>query len=193
MDIQIGSWLEAVESAFGFLPSAIIAAVLLGGPTAVWLLYRFVVQPRSSRYRSTDATAGIMWVCPSCRSINELRSDRCYRCDRIPLEDELHVIDPVRGLPIPLELPVPSATTGIPVGPGRLEVEPLPGLTGMTGMTDLNGLRGVTASKTRPPVPDDREPIPVAPARPRTSQPRRAVMASRPRPVGTGPDDPSAA
>ena len=34
-----------------------------------------------------------MWVCPNCRSVNELRLSRCYRCDASPVEDELEVID----------------------------------------------------------------------------------------------------
>ena len=199
IDIEMGAWLQAVEESIGLLPSAIIAAVLLGGPTAGWLLYRFVVQPRSTRYRAIDNTS-IMWVCSSCKSVNELRSDRCYRCDRVPDEADLHVIDPNLGMPIPIHqpivasappvvnVPVPSATTGIPVGPGVSDLASLPGLTGLTGV------RGVTANETRPAVvSDDREHIAVGPGRPRATRPRRAVVVGRPRALGTNPDDPSAA
>jgi hypothetical protein len=174
------------------LPSAIIAAVLLGGPTAGWLLYRFVVQPRSTRYRAVDSAA-VMWVCTGCRSVNELRADHCYRCDRVPDEADLHIIDPNLGMPIPMHLPMPSATatTRVPVGPG-------PGvndLTNLPGLNGLTGLRGVTASETRPAaVSDEREHIAVGPGRPRATRPRRAVVVGpRPRALGTGPDDPSAA
>ena len=187
IDIEIGTWLQTVEAGLGLLPSAIIAAVLLGGPTAGWLLYRFVVQPRSSRYRAMDGAA-IMWVCTACRSVNELRADRCYRCDREPDEADLHIIDPNLGMPIPMNLPTPSATAGVPVGPGPNDLSALPGLTG------LAGLRGVTASDSRPAaVSDDREHIAVGPGRPRAARPRRAVVVSRPRALGTNPDDPSAA
>jgi hypothetical protein len=186
MDIEILSWLQTIEAGIGLLPSAIIAAVLLGGPTAGWLLYRFVVQPRTSRYRAVDNGA-IMWVCGSCRSVNELRADRCYRCDREPDEADLHVIDPNLGMPIPMNLPIPTAMTGVPVGPGRNDLATVPGLTRLTG------IRGVTASETRPPATDDREHIAVGPGRPRAARPRRAVVAGRPRAVATDPDDPSAA
>jgi len=189
IDIEIGTWLQTVEEGIGLLPSAIIAAVLLGGPTASWLLYRFVVQPRSSRYRAVDGAA-IMWVCTGCRSVNELRADHCYRCDRVPDEADLHIIDPNLGMPIPMNLPMtsPTATTGLPVGPGTNDLTKLPGLNGMTG------LRGVTASETRPAAVDgDREHIAVGPGRPRATRPRRAVVVGRPRALGTDPDDPSAA
>ena len=78
--------------------------VLLGGPTAAWLLYRFVVQPRSSRYRGADPSS--MWICASCRSVNDLRLARCYRCDA-PQQD-VEVIDPHPAGPVRLT----------PVGPG---------------------------------------------------------------------------
>ena len=49
---------------------SIMAIVLLGGPTASWLLYRFVVQPRTARMRLRGIDPSAMWVCANCRSIN---------------------------------------------------------------------------------------------------------------------------
>ena len=53
MNIDLSSWLRSIEVGFGLVPGALIAIVLLAGPTAIWLLYRYVAQPRSSRYRAT--------------------------------------------------------------------------------------------------------------------------------------------
>ena len=117
MDIDIDAVVRGLEEGVGLVPSALIAVVLLAGPTTVWLLYRFVVQPRTSRYRHGEA-GGAMWVCAACRSVNELRTARCYRCDRTPDEAQLHVIDPDVGIPLPIGLPAASSRTGVPVGPG---------------------------------------------------------------------------
>ena len=90
MQFDIGHWIEPCDAGIGMVPAALVAMVLLGGPTAAWLLYRFVVQPRSSRYRGADPSS--MWICASCRSVNDLRLARCYRCDA-PQQD-VEVIDP---------------------------------------------------------------------------------------------------
>ncbi len=185
MDFDINQVVRSLEAGIGLLPSAIIAVVLLAGPTAVWLLYRFVVQPRTSRYRG--AGGGAMWVCPDCRSVNDLRVAQCYRCDLVPDEADLQVIDPELGAPIPFGLPTTSATKGTAVGPGR------PDLTALPGMNEMTGIRGVTAAETRPAPMSDRDQVPVGPGRPRAVRPRRAVVAGRNRTEPAQPDDPSAA
>ncbi len=181
MDFDLNLFLKSLEAGIGLLPSAIMAGILLAGPTAIWLLYRFVVQPRTSRYRAGHA--GTMWVCPECRSVNELRVAQCYRCDLVPEEADLYFIDPELGAPVPVGLPMTAATDRKPVGPGRPELKALPGMA---------GVRGVTASEARPAALSDRG-VPVGPGRPRPARPRRAVVADRGR---TGPgqrDDPPAA
>jgi hypothetical protein len=106
VQVDIEPYIYALRVGIGVVPPVLIAIVLLGGPTASWLLYRFVVQPRKVRMRGNDRTA--MWVCASCRSVNDLRMARCYRCDATPDEAELEVIDARPTGPIPLS----------PVGPG---------------------------------------------------------------------------
>jgi hypothetical protein len=191
MDIDITPWLQSLEAGIGKLPSAAIAVVLLTGPTAVWLLYRFVVQPRTSRYR---AARGInaMWVCPECRSVNELRMAQCYRCDYAVDETDLHVIDPEHGAQVPFGLPMPNATTGTAVGPGRPDLGSIPGLTGFPGLDGLTGVRGVTG-EARPAAKTERDAYPVGPGRPRPVRPRRAVVAGRARTGPAAPSDPPAA
>lgn len=190
VDIDIKPVVQSLEAGLGLVPSAIIAVVLLAGPTAVWLLYRFVVQPRTSRYRPTGV--GAMWVCPDCRSVNELRVSQCYRCDFVMDEADLHVIDPEFDLPVPVGLAMTAATTGVAVGPGRADRSALPGMAGVPGLEGLTGIRGVTVDH-RPAASGDRDAQPVGPGRPRPSRPRRVVMANRGRTGSLEPDDPPAA
>ena len=172
MNIDLSSWLRSIEVGLGLVPGALIAILLLAGPTAIWLLYRYVAQPRSSRYRAT--VGGAMWICPACRSVNELRMANCYRCDHVPNEADLRVIDPDLDSPYPMGLPT-APTPGVAVGPGRLDLTSLPGLTG------LGGVRGVTATESRPATMDGRQPSAVGPGRARAVRPTRAVAASRTR------------
>jgi hypothetical protein len=187
----------------------LIAIVLLGGPTAAWLLYRFVVQPRTRRLSRLDGSA--MWVCPNCRSVNELRMSRCYRCDALPAEDDLEVIDahpagPIRLTPVGPGLDLGGRTTDGPRPISRIEradevwVEDeamealqarqdraaLPDLAAMTEVAEAPGGRRVA----RPP-----KPVPVGPGRPvgrpAVARPRRAVVAGS-RPVQDPDDTPAA-
>ena len=179
MDIDLSSWLRSIEAGFGRVPGALIAIVLLAGPTAIWLLYRYVVQPRTSRYRAT--VGGAMWICPACRSVNELRIANCYRCDRVPNEADLRVIDPDLDSPFPMGLPT-ATSVGVAVGPGRSDLTSLPGLTG------LAGVRGVTATESRPATTDGRQPSAVGPGRARAARPTRVVAAGRTRAKPSDPD-----
>jgi hypothetical protein len=186
--------LRTIEGWIGLVPGALIAIVLLAGPTALWLLYRFVVQPRTSRYRAADGT-GAMWVCAACRSVNELRMARCYSCDRTPDEAQLHVIDPGAALPLPMVLPSAGAAPRIPVGPGPTDLTSLPGLAGVRGVTAQTRPEGAA---DRPATPLDdlltaptRPSVAVGPGRPRPVRPRRAVVAGGR--SGVDPDDAPAA
>ena len=93
------------------MPAALIAIALLGGPTLIWLIYRWVVKPRSSRYQVSQIDA--LWICPGCRSANELRSSNCYRCHRELDETELDLIDAGFRESIPIREPTET------VGPAR--------------------------------------------------------------------------
>ncbi len=108
MQFDIGQLIDTIRAGIGAVPPVIMAIILLGGPTAGWLLYRFVVQPRTMRMRLRGLDPSAMWVCANCRSVNALRLSRCYRCDALPLEGELEVVDTHPAGPVRLT----------PVGPG---------------------------------------------------------------------------
>jgi hypothetical protein len=124
--------LEDLERAIGVPPAAILAIILLAGPTTVWLLYRFVVQPRTSRF--ADSELDLLWICERCHSANEVRAGRCYRCglDREAMASgDLKVVD--RGGVVTLTAAdevvtetgaVPDGRPMVPVGPGRPDVAP---------------------------------------------------------------------
>lgn len=209
MQVDVEYWITSLRIGIGLVPPILIAIVLLGGPTAAWLLYRFVVQPRSKRLGSMDASA--MWVCPNCRSVNELRMARCYRCDASPAEDELEVIDaqptgPIRLTPVGPGLDLGGRTTADPRPISQIEradevwVEDetlealqarqdraaLPDVAAMTEVAEASHGRRVA----RPPTP-----VPVGPGhpvgRPAVARPRRAVVAGPGR--APDPDDTPAA
>ena len=161
MDIE--GFLRALEAAIGLVPVTMIAVVLLGGPTLVWLLYRSFIQPRSSRYRASPADP--IWICTGCRSANELTSSRCYRCHQAWDEDQIGLLDPGSGelITVALTAPVPppvTATGPAPVPLDRL-VEQRPEIAA--------GRRG---------------PVPVGPGKPKVDRPPRAVGPGRPAPAG---------
>jgi hypothetical protein len=56
-----------------------------------------------------------LWICPSCRSANELRLLRCYRCGRDAADDIELVIDHRSTAPTFFEVPAgsPFATLGV--------------------------------------------------------------------------------
>jgi hypothetical protein len=202
VQFDITHLIEALRAGVDLIPPPIIAMVLLGGPTAGWLLYRYVVQPRSSRMHGVDASA--LWVCPSCRSVNGMHMARCYRCDSLPDEADLEVVDPHPAGPVTV-LPVgPGLDLG---GGGRPTTRPrpvtqieraetvwsededdrtaLPDVAAMTEVAEVPGRR----RSARPPTP-----IPVGPGRPPVNRPavvrpRRAVVAGTSR----DPDDSPAA
>lgn len=70
--------IENVQRNLSLMPPAILAIIFLAGPTVAWLLYRFVVQPRTRRYAADGSD--LLWICDQCRSANEVRSSRCYSC-----------------------------------------------------------------------------------------------------------------
>lgn len=209
MPFDVDYWITALRAGIGLVPPILIAIVLLGGPTAAWLLYRFVVQPRAKRLGSMDAAA--MWVCPNCRSVNELRMSRCYRCDASPAEEELEVIDahptgPIRLTPVGpgLDLGGPAAKEPRPIS--RIEradevwvedeaLEALQAQQDRAALPDVAAMTEVAEAPhgrrlARPPTP-----VPVGPGhpvgRPAVARPRRAVVAGPGR--APDPDDTPAA
>jgi hypothetical protein len=161
MPIELGDVVDSVTTTLSSVPAALIAIVLLAGPTTVWLLYRFVVQPRTSRYRFAGSDP--LWVCDNCRSANAINRSRCYRCGYEPAAHEsvevVVDVDPMGADEI-LELPGTGGgrDVGVPVGPG------------------IAARTGAASSEEREPVAVGPGPTP---ARPRAARPRRAVVAGR--------------
>src|SRR4026208_415348 len=93
MPIDPSDSIQALERSLNSGPAAALVIALLTGPTILWLLYRFVVQPRTSRYGVTQAE--LLWVCADCRSVNEVGHTRCYHCglDRTAITGPLQVFD----------------------------------------------------------------------------------------------------
>ncbi len=85
--------IESLQSSLDVVPAALAAIVFLAGPTVAWIIYRVVVLPRTSRY--TEQGGGLLWMCIQCKSANEVRDNRCYRCGlaRTAISGDLHIVD----------------------------------------------------------------------------------------------------
>jgi len=110
MPIDPNGLFEAILSGLSKLPSAIIAAALLAGPTAIWLIARFTNPPDPAKHE-VAAQENLLWVCGSCRSLNENRLESCYRCHR-RREAISHALDAGRAARL-------AHGVGVAVGPGR--------------------------------------------------------------------------
>lgn len=140
---------DALQRGFGELPPIAIALVLLAGPTVALIGYRLVGVAQRRLQTSEEIEAAPMWVCHDCRSVNQFRDARCYRCGTArEAAGEIEVIvDQPMGRPTTFEAPAGSpfaalgaleqpmahvprpgvpvmgdalaATGAVPVGPGR--------------------------------------------------------------------------
>ena len=149
--------LNAIQAGLGEIPVPILGAILLGGPTLLWLGFRyFVVQARTEATGLASDDVPMYWICERCRSANEVPSSRCYACGTVQAEtsgalqlvagDRLIVVD---GVPTVREL-APLDRPLVAVGPGRdpLRAEP--------------GARSVVAAAPDRPAHDE----PAAPVEP---------------------------
>ena len=216
MQLPIAEWIDSLRAGIGLVPPALIAMVLLGGPTAGWLLYRFVVQPRSARQRAFERNA--FWVCPTCRSVNDFRLTRCYRCDSRSIETDLEVIEaqpggtrrltPVgpgldlggpRTAPRPLPRPRPLASIESVSAGWEQVVDPWvhdeqwdqddeSEVDSLT-LPDVAAMTEVVEAQGRRRIPRVPTAIPVAQDRPPVARPRRVAVAGQSAPD----DDPPAA
>jgi hypothetical protein len=119
MSVDPSALFEAVMSGLAQVPSAVIAAVLIAGPTAIWLIARFLSPPDVAK-RDDMGLEELLWVCPACRSINEDRIPGCYRCHRLRAGEHAPLVAPVAE-------PAPTWTgpgVGIAVGPGAPALKP---------------------------------------------------------------------
>jgi hypothetical protein len=187
VELPIGEWIDALRAGIELVPPPLIAIVLLGGPTAVWILYHFVVQPRAARMHAFDRTA--FWVCANCRSVNDYRLLRCYRCEDEPVEEDLEVIEADPSGPWPLT----------PVGPGlnlgatEPATRPAPILTIEAASAALGSVRPWD-SESEAPEEEDRAALPdVAAMTEVIEPPRRRRSARQPAPIRVGPGRPAVA
>jgi hypothetical protein len=171
--IDPGEFIQTISDGLRQIPGVVFAAVLLGGPTALWLLYRFIVVPRTSRYK--PGVPHTLWVCPNCRSASEVHQVRCYRCG--------YERDSLRGLEIvyadpeleegAVVTPAAEPYPGVPVGPGR----PVIAATVATddGYEPADDVVEATDGEL-----DGQGMVPVGPATPVATPPRRLSVADRP-------------
>jgi hypothetical protein len=120
MPVDPNALFEAIVSGLQKIPSGIFAALLLAGPTAIWLIVRFT-HPKDPPSRYGALGVDLHWVCPGCKSINQDRANRCYHC----LELRAPAVAPVLAGGSALAEAVAEAGVGIAVGPG-LPMTPLP-------------------------------------------------------------------
>jgi hypothetical protein len=76
---DLSSIADALQRGFGELPPIAIALGLLAGPTVAFIGYRLIGAARG-RQSTTEVEAAPLWVCHDCRSVNQFRNERCYRC-----------------------------------------------------------------------------------------------------------------
>jgi hypothetical protein len=215
VDLPFGQWIDALRAGIGLVPPPLIAIVLLGGPTAVWLLYHFVVQPRTARIarlRAYERTA--YWVCANCRSVNDYRLVRCYRCEAEPVEEDLEVINAYPSGPRPLTPVGPGLNLGATAPATRpapiLTIEAASAVMGpvqpwdsgpealdeegegedRATLPDVAAMTEVIEAPRRRRAARQPGPIRVAPARPAVARPRRVAVAGTTRDAD---DDPPAA
>lgn len=184
MPIEPTDAIDNLQRSLALMPPAILAIIFLAGPTAAWLLYRFVVQPRTRRYAAGGSD--LLWICDQCRSANEVRSSRCYRCamDREAITGALQIVDGDEMVSLgpdddgdaayPLGQPVIAAATARPpvaVGPGRTRPEP------------------TSKQKVDPVAEPGRTSVAVGPGKESTAvpvRPRKVVAAGRAEPAQRG-------
>lgn len=120
MPIDLSPIGNALQRGFGEVPPIAIALILLAGPTLALIGYRLIGVARRMQ-TSPQIEAAPLWVCHDCRSVNEFRLSRCYRCGverEATGEIEVLVDQPLRG-PATFEAPAgsPFAALGAPEPP----------------------------------------------------------------------------
>lgn len=115
------------------LQRALLLMGLLIGPTCLWLLYRVLRGPDSTRLEKFDLTGSLFdtaelkmliagdgeWPCEICRSLNQPGADRCYKCRALRSAAQDPLTTPIDAEP-PIA-PEPAA----PVRPARRTSTPV--------------------------------------------------------------------
>jgi hypothetical protein len=171
MPFDLNALLESIMHGVSKVPSAVMAAVILGGPTAIWLITRFVHPPEVVKTVEV-LTEDRLWLCGSCLSINEDRHNQCYRCNRPRAAESVPVV--IHGSAAP--------RIGIAVGPGLGEGVPTTGwLGGEFVATAIPTATRRKSEKRATPTPTRSQPLSSArePAqRPESAAPERESPAN---------------
>lgn len=124
---DLSGLVEALRQGLSEIPPVAITLALLAGPTAAFVGYRLFHAAR--RFQTSDEMqASPYWVCPDCRSVNELRHSRCYHCHQErDMQPDLEVIveQPSRA---PGFFEAPAGSPFAALGQAASTIEPSPGV-----------------------------------------------------------------
>lgn len=126
--MDLNSFAQALRAGLAQVPPVAIAVVLLAGPTVFLVAYRFVsVARRIQEPSGVELTR--LWVCHSCRSVNELRQERCYRCGSgRSVAGKIEIVVDRPGVPIrPFEVPAGSPFAAVATGAQQRDPVPVMG------------------------------------------------------------------
>jgi hypothetical protein len=173
--------LAQLQRMVALVPGALLAIVILAGPTATWLLYRFVVQPRARRFGGSRGP--LLWICTDCRSANEVRLSRCYRCglEREAIVGDLQVLDGDGLVALPTEIAYGWA--GLPADT-RPAAAPRSAPIAKPAATAAKAATPQSPVRTQPLAGKPRRLVAVGPGHPAAT--RAASPARRPAPDGGG-------
>ena len=124
MPVDPSALVNEILAGLAKIPPGLFAAILLGGPTAIWLVLRFSNPPDDAPRPPEPVREEFLWVCISCRSLNQELRDSCYRCHRSRTDESEPGIPDLGRLPAPASRTEIAPAIGIAVGPGRTS-EPL--------------------------------------------------------------------
>ncbi len=128
MPVDPSALVNEILAGLAKIPPGLFAAILLGGPTAIWLVLRFSNPPDDAPRPPEPAREEFLWVCISCRSLNQELRDSCYRCHRSRADEREPGIPDLGRLPAPASRAEIAPAIGIAVGPGGSSRALQPGL-----------------------------------------------------------------
>jgi hypothetical protein len=114
MPVDLTELVESLQRGLGEIPPVAVALGLLAGPTAALIVYRLFTASRRLPIMTGPEVAPF-WVCHDCRSVNELRLSRCYRCgtDRNAVDEIEVIVDTPPARPTTFEAPAGSPFAAI--------------------------------------------------------------------------------
>jgi hypothetical protein len=120
MPVDPSALINEILDGLSKIPPGLFAAILLGGPTAIWLVLRFSNPPDDAPRPPEPVREEFLWVCISCRSLNQELRDSCYRCHRLRTDENEPGMPDFGRAPAPASRAGIAPGIGIAVGPGRV-------------------------------------------------------------------------